>query len=527
MIPLAVSYASPSVFESSRDRTLVGLAANAHRPVRMVARVRNPLLFRFTLQTLGSLIWSDDTWLSDDDFRAFTLDPVVTVHPDRVMLEAFTQDQSAYGLVVIERDELDSEGEVACGTTNVDFTAWLHGALGEMRSSRTTTFRVEAGGVEVKTEAAGGRFEQKVELPESWVRGFLDVSVAMAFPGTRVSVKPVDLLAAIRFLAQNKAKVSPRALRYELLPGRDAELVAEPFERRFPLEGATHGYTEPRVIRTWGRRRLRVIEALLPYADRVEIYLKGRAMPSFYAVRMPGYTFVLGLSGWTSSSLTTGSGFAAPPPVAEEPVASALALLRTRFAASVDDLASSASLDKPVAAAALDRLVRRGRAVFDVRDRQYRYRELFATPVDEQKLYPEDPRAQQAEQWLRTGGVEVSEVVSRETRKMRSYKLDGEKVTREVILRDWVAVGRVGDQAEVEVVVSDEGRIVFGRCGCEQFAQFALTKGPCAHLVALERASAARRKDLPTSVQSEPVVEAPALRREEESLDDSGGGGDD
>lgn len=522
MIPLAVTYASPSVFESTRDRALVGLAANANRPVRMIARVRNPLLFRFTLQTLGSLIWSDDTWLSDDEFRAFTLDPVVTVHPDRVMLEAFTQDQSAYGLVVIDREELETEGEVTCGTTNVDFTAWLHGALGEMRSSRSTTFRVEAGGVEVKTEAAGGRFEQKVELPESWVRGFLDISTAMAFPGTRVVAKPVDLLAAIRFLEQNKAKISPRALRYEMLPDRDAELVAEPFEKRFPLEGATHGYTEPRIIRTWGRRRLRMIEALLPYADRVEVYLKGRAMPSFYAVCMPGYTFVLGLSGWTASSLTTGSGFAAPPEVSEDAVSKALEPLRSRYAMSVEELASSAGLDKPTAAAALDRLVRRGRAIFDVRERRYRHRELFAKPIDEEKLFPKDPRAEQAEGWLRSGQVKIAEVASRETRKTRSYKLEGEKVTREVILRDWVATGAVADQAAVEVVISDEGRILFGRCGCEQFSQFALSKGPCAHLIALDRASASRRKDLPTSVQAEP-----ARDQNEDSLDDSEEDGDD
>lgn len=430
MIPLAVTYASPSVLESTRERAIVGLAANATRPVRMVARVRNPLMFRFVLQTLGALIWSDDTWLSDDEYRALTLDPVVTVHPDRVMLEAFTQDQSAYGLVIIDREELEPDGEVACGTTNVDFTAWLHAALGEMRSSRTTTFRVEAGGVEVKTEAAGGRFEQKVELPESWVRGFLDVSTAMAFPGTRLVAKPVDVLAVLRFLEQNKAKISPRALRYELAPDRDAEIVVEPFEKRFSLEGAKHGYTEPRLVRTWGRRRMRLIEPLLPYADRVEIYLKGRAMPSFYAVRVPGYTFVLGLSGWTANSLTTGGGFAAPPPVREDAVETALARLRSRFAIGVEELAAETGLDKPTAAAALDRLVRRGRAIFDVRDRRYRHRELFAEPIDEQKLFPTDPRVEQAEAWRREGRVQVSGVASRETRKTRSYRVDGAKVSR-------------------------------------------------------------------------------------------------
>ncbi len=503
MIPIALTYASPSVLESTRDRALVGLAADAHRPVRLVARVKSPLAFRFVLQTLGSLIWSDDTWISDDELRAFTLDPVVTVHPDRVMLEAFSQDGSVYGLVVVDRDELEPEGEVRCGTTNVDFTAWLYGALAEMRSSRTTTFRVEASGVEIRTHAAGGRFEQKVELPERWVRGFLDVSAAMAFPGTRLVAKPVDVLAAIRFLEQNKAKISPRALRYELHPDRDAELVVEPFEKRFTLVGATHGYIEPRIVRTWGRRRLRLIEPLLPYAERVEIYLKGRAMPSFYAVRLPGYTFVLGLSGWTASAHTSGSGFAAPPPVREDAVDVALGALRARFAIGVDELATSTALDRSTAAAALDRLVRRGRAIFDLRDRNYRFRELFSEAIDEGALYPPDPREDRVERWLREGRVQVSSVVARETRKTRTFRHDGERITREVIHRDWVSTGDVDDQRAVEVVVSEEGRVLFGRCGCEQFTQLALSKGPCAHLLALDRASAAQRRDLPTSVPAE------------------------
>src|SRR5438045_7435439 len=70
------------------------------------------------------------------------------------------------------------------------------------------------------------------------------------------------------------------------------------------LRGAEHNYIEPRVIRTWGRRRLNLIEPLLPFATSVDIYLKGRGLPSFYVVKMPDLTFVLGLSGWTEQSWT-------------------------------------------------------------------------------------------------------------------------------------------------------------------------------------------------------------------------------
>src|SRR5262249_15646001 len=94
-------YATPSVFESNRDRALLGVSANARRPVRFHGRVaRNIPLFRFALRALGEAIWSNDTWLSQGAFGSWLLDPVITVHPDRVFFEAFSQDQSVYAMLV-------------------------------------------------------------------------------------------------------------------------------------------------------------------------------------------------------------------------------------------------------------------------------------------------------------------------------------------------------------------------------------------------------------------------------------------
>ena len=300
MVPFAATYASASAFRSERERALLGLSADGRRPVRFHARLKRhgALYLRLALQALGSVLWSADTWRPDANFR-FVLDPVVTVHPDRLLFETFSQDQSVYGLVSAERSLFEPEGEVVCGTTNVDFTAWLWAALGEMRSSRDTELRIEPIGLEVQTTGAGGRFERKVDLPEEWVRGFLQLQEAMAFPGTRLRARPVDLLAALRFLQTNRARVSPRALRYEFEPDQEVRLVLEPWEQVVPLKGSTHGYPEKRVVRTWGRRRLKLLEPVLPYADAVDVYLKGRALPSFYAVQLPGVTFLLGLSGWT------------------------------------------------------------------------------------------------------------------------------------------------------------------------------------------------------------------------------------
>jgi len=235
----AITYASPSAFNSTRDRADLSLAATANRPVRFRGKlVRHGFTLRIALRALGAAIWSEDVWDSESDYAARILDPVITVHPDRLWFEAFSQDMSAYCALIVEPEVFEREGEPSFGTTNIDFTAWLWGALGEMRTSRTTWFGIGPEGLDVTTEGAGGRFEQKVDIPDAWVRGFLKVQGAMVLPGTRLSVRPVDLLSAIRFLHFNKAKISPRALRYEMEPGETARLVIEPWEHVVPLQGA-------------------------------------------------------------------------------------------------------------------------------------------------------------------------------------------------------------------------------------------------------------------------------------------------
>ena len=145
---------------------------------------------RLVLQTLGELVWRNDEWTSREDYVPFTLDPICTVHPDRVFFEAFSGDQSAYGLAIVDRAVFATVGEVTHGTTNVDFTRWLWNALGEMRSSRTTTFKISSGGFGVATKGETcARFEEKVDVPDPWVRGFLQLQGAMALPGTRLAVR--------------------------------------------------------------------------------------------------------------------------------------------------------------------------------------------------------------------------------------------------------------------------------------------------------------------------------------------------
>jgi hypothetical protein len=493
MTALRFSYAGPSGVRLDPGRAALDLSADGARPVRFRARVREgALILRLALQTLGGVLWSGERY-DAYDWLDFTLDPVVTVHPDRLVFESFSQDAGAYAALTVGRELFEPEGEVACGTTNVDFSSWLWQGLAELRSSRDTWLAIEPAG-------GAPRFERKVDLPDGWVRGLLRVQEAMTFPGTRVAVRPIDLLKAIRFLREARGRrLSPRALRWEFEPDQPPRMVLEPWEEAVVCKNSTHRYAERRVVRTWGRRRLALLEPLLPYADVVDVYLKGRALPSFYAVKLPGVTFLLGLSGWTQQSWSSpGAAFellTRRDGRDRELAGPALDYLRQAGLASTDELAAAVGCDWESARRLLVRLCRQGRVMYDLESRLYRHRELFPAPLDEESLFPPDARRERGLDHVTRRRVKVARSAPRETRKQKRLPTPDGWVVREVVYRDWEVQGEVADQPRVEVVLNDEGKVIFGKCGCLFFKENILNQGPCEHMVALVEASAATRQE--------------------------------
>lgn len=494
-----IQYASPSAFNAGQHDARLALAASLSRPVHFRGKVVEHVFYlRCALRALGQLIWSEDNWASDSDFMGRVLDPVITVHPDRIWFEAFSQDMSAYGALLVDPALFQAEGETRYGTTNIDFTAWLWGALGEMRSSRATWFQIGAEGLAVSTQGAGGRFEQKVDIPDRWVRGFLQLQGAMALPGTRLQARPVDILSAIRFLQTNKAKVSPRALRYEFTPGEPVSLMIEPWNHRIVLQGSDHTYAQPHAIRTWGRRRLRLLEPLLPFAEKVDVYLKGRALPSFYAVQLPGMTFLLGLSGHSGSGFgDSGSFDLNMPTLASSHTDAVLDLLRELFHLTTSQVAQHLRLSDAEATRALTTLVYSGRVMYDVQQREWRHRELFDPPItDASAFFPPDPRREEAQQLIQQG-VTVVRLESEDFRKVRRYRcpMTGAPMEKEVVFPQWRVAGSCG-QHQPEIVISAEERLIFGQCNCAFFKEHLLNRGPCSHMLALYEVSASQRQNL-------------------------------
>src|SRR4028119_1321508 len=160
----------------------------------------------------------------------FVLDPVITVHPDEVFFECFSQDESSYGRLGTSYEVFKNINEFACGTTNIDYSAALYDELQKIRSYKTTKFEIDPSGFEVQTTNEEAFKKVKIDLPDSWVRGFLQVSSAMSLPAIRFDLHPMDIYNMCFILRRHKEKQSPRSMRYILKPGEPVRVVFEPWE---------------------------------------------------------------------------------------------------------------------------------------------------------------------------------------------------------------------------------------------------------------------------------------------------------
>src|SRR5262249_28675851 len=110
-----------------------------------------------------------------------------------------------------------------------------------------------------------------------------------------------------RFLRRRKARTSPRALRYELVPGQRVRAVFEPWEHVIELtETAAFDGPRPLTVRTWGRDRLRVLARLIPVCRRVDVYRAGSGLRSIYVRDLGALLFTRALSGWTDNDWAGG-----------------------------------------------------------------------------------------------------------------------------------------------------------------------------------------------------------------------------
>jgi hypothetical protein len=399
-------------------------------------------------------------------------DPVVTVAPDVLFFECFSKDESSYGCLTVDRAAFTAEHDVALGTTNVDYSLALYEEFQKLRSYRRTDFAIDPAGFEVHTEGAADYREEKIDLPPSWLRGFMQLQSAMSLPMRRVPVSREGLYNVLAFLKRHRAARSPRAVRFELTPGRPVELVLEPWDRRITLHGTPYTGPKAETVRTWGRDRLRVLARLLPLADGADVYLLGTGLPSFWSVRLGEMRFLLGLSGWTANDWSGGSALdAIAPPIepSDELMGDIAATFRDRPALTFEQVRQRTGAAPAFVAAGLNRLALLGQLIHDLPAGVYRWRQILPVELSLEQVKLHGPETEAAKVMAEHGRV----------------KLTRDEKTASGLR---VLVGRAGDR-DVEAVLDGDGKIIRGKCNCSHHFKNKLRAGPCRHLQALRLAA--------------------------------------
>lgn len=404
----------------------------------------------------------------------FVLDPVITVHPDELFFECFSQDESTYGKLSCHYEAFKNVGEYACGTTNIDYSSALYNEFQKIRNYKETTFNIDPSGFEVQTQGEDSFIEEKIDVPDSWVRGFLQVSSAMTLAAVTFSLHPMDMHNICYLLRRQKEKIGPRYIQFNLNPGEPVEMIFAPWGHKLVCRRSIYNGPKPESVKLWGRRRLLNLERLIPVSTSFTVHLLGTGLPSFFIANLSHMQFTLGLSGWTANDWSRNGHFDLMAPRAEVDTITktrVMKALQESWVESSESIGKRLDISKKQVEAALGLFTQAGKVIYDLDKQSYRLRELSREPLPMEQLRFSSPLEAAATQLLQEQSIKVQKDL-----------IAGGRIKLE---------GKVKDKNSIyqpQLVIDADERIVQGECRCHHYYQNKMHKGPCEHMLALRMA---------------------------------------
>lgn len=521
-----LAYQGVSQLDGDAEHPRLSLFGNLNRPpVFLDGTIKNPLPFREALATIYTIVGSDFRyapkdrtayhayrrmknqtanlgawqaqqayfdWLAQNDPYAFcVLDPVITVDPKQVLLEVFSKDEGTYANLSFDLDAFDLHSEPVCGTTNIDFSEPLFSALEQLRSYRETRVTIGQQAVAVATDNQKPVVEKKINVPDSWIRGFLQVQSSAMLPRESFKLSPMNLYNLLRQLRLNKdIKGQRRGVRVELVPGERPRLVLEPWGNVIECGEEIYRGRQASVTRIWGRRRLLLLRRMLPLINEIEVHMTGSGLPSFWVLRGTGMTLTLGLTGFNASNWSQAVQFdlLMPRVVATEdaqendkPLAKVIKHLSKCHFDQRESIAKATKLSGEALVTTLQQGCQSGQLMFDVAGDVYRLRPLTDQPLVAEKYeYRNRDERVAHDLVLRKGAVKIT----------TENRIFGSGLE----LTGLAKVNEDRREYRTQLLISDEGFVSRAECTCAQFRQQGLKAGPCPHLIALRMAHVIRER---------------------------------
>lgn len=416
------------------------LDEDASPPRFFEGRMRQPRVVAELLSVVHLIVGSRFFTPANSVAKAIALaDPVVTAGGGLLRFEGFSGCCSTYVRVDLLPDAYDGE-MTAKGTTNVDFNAPMRAALAGIRDEAGLQLSV---GHDALTLRSGAQevVERKVELPTRWIRGMVEVQSCQAAMRPRFEIGALEALRFFRTLPKASTHRTPLWL----------------------MRGPAGLFTTTRQsddgVRATDTSRLRVLQALLPRAQRLTVFADDAQQSSAWVLDFGSARLTLALSAevWRGFS---GEGQALRA-LLQAGTRGAPLLARVRSALHWQPqldarvLADELGLAEAEVADALRVLGACGEAGFDLVDGHYFHRVL---PLDLSVVDDMHPRLADAKALLDDGAVTV----------LKARPFDAS-----------VASGglshRVREQADGTL-----------SCTCPWYAKHHDQRGPCKHVLAAE-----------------------------------------
>lgn len=425
-------------------------------------------------------------WLARNDPLGFCiLDPVISVHPDKVFLEVFSKDEGTYANLSVDLEAFDLKSNPVYGTTNIDFSETLFESVQRFRSYRQTRVTVGQQAVKVATHGEQEVLEKQVQIPDSWLRGFLQVQSASMLPIDTFKISPIDLYNVLRHLRMHAdEKRRRRGLRVELVPGEAPRLVLEPWETVLGTTQEIYRGRQAKVIRIWGRRRLMLLRRMLPFIEDVEVHVLGSGLPSFWVLRAGPMTFTMGVTGFTAANWSQQINFDLLLPRRSQSPKPLEKIVKHLAQAWSDDRAGLAKATKLEGADLVEPLqlgCQHGQLMYDLVSERFRLRLLTNEPLDLSRLEFRNSRERQAHDL-----VHRKDAVSIVTEN-RIFGTGLELIGKVVVAED-------KREYRPQMLINDEGFVSRAECTCNAFRQQGLKAGPCTCLISLRLSYAMRER---------------------------------
>jgi hypothetical protein len=321
----------------------------------------------------------------------WVLDPVITVHKDQVSFEAFSLDESTYGCLSIPMEEFELLEEPKLGTTNIDFSLKLAREMERFRTYTDVTLSINPEGFTVDSQVLPEHLEKKIDLPESWIKGFNQVSAAASLKGVDIELSPIDMYDICSVLRRNKDYESPRYMKWILQPGKPVKIILEPFHKELTLKTIYTGQ-KAREEKIWGKRRWLVMERLIPLAQSFKVRLLGFGMPQFIVADLGSMKMTVGFSSWTSNDWVKGTAFNVLSNfIGEENYNEVYRLLKENRSLTIEDIKEKLNeMQESKVRSGIGALLKRGEAYYDPINDHLRFRQLCKTPIPKE-LYETSP----------------------------------------------------------------------------------------------------------------------------------------